>query len=108
MLNLFQANTAILVATLDVGFPTAVILIMLFTMKGDLRLDILGFVCAVLNTLMYASPFAIMVSMNETHGIQVFRKKKNHNSSIYINQALYLLELRYIFEAGKLDILVID
>ena len=61
ILYLFQAKTAILVVSLNVGFPAGVILVTLFTMDGDLRLDVLGFVCAVLNILMYASPFAAMV-----------------------------------------------
>ena len=61
ILYLFQAKTAILVVTLNVGFPAGVVLITLFAMDGDLRLDVLGIVCAVLNILMYGSPFAAMV-----------------------------------------------
>lgn len=61
ILYLFQAKTAILVVTLNVGFPAGVVLITLIVMDGDLRLDVLGIVCAVLNILMYGSPFTAMV-----------------------------------------------
>ncbi|WKA02746.1 hypothetical protein VitviT2T_020900 [Vitis vinifera] len=56
-----RAKTAILVVTLNVGFPAGVVLITLIVMDGDLRLDVLGIVCAVLNILMYGSPFTAMV-----------------------------------------------
>eukprot|EP00261_Vitis_vinifera_P039098 XP_019080341.1 PREDICTED: bidirectional sugar transporter SWEET16-like [Vitis vinifera] len=39
-----RAKTAILVVTLNVGFPAGVVLITLIVMDGDLRLDVLGIV----------------------------------------------------------------
>ncbi|XP_042475691.1 bidirectional sugar transporter SWEET17-like [Macadamia integrifolia] len=55
-----KAKTGILLVTLDGGFLAAVILGTHFAMHGDLRIDVLGFICAGLNIVMYGSPLAAM------------------------------------------------
>ncbi|CAL5330172.1 unnamed protein product [Camellia sinensis] len=54
------AKTATLAGILNVGFPVAVILVTYLRMQGDLRIDVIGFMCAGLNIVMYASPLAAM------------------------------------------------
>ncbi|KAF5952273.1 hypothetical protein HYC85_010217, partial [Camellia sinensis] len=56
-----RAKTATLVGILNVGFPVAAILVTYLRMQGDLRIDVIGFMCAGLNIVMYASPLAAMV-----------------------------------------------
>ncbi|KAE9458967.1 hypothetical protein C3L33_09131, partial [Rhododendron williamsianum] len=56
-----KANTAILAGILDVGFAVAAILVTHFFVRGDLRIDMIGFLCAGLNIVMYGSPLAAMV-----------------------------------------------
>ncbi|XP_062144408.1 bidirectional sugar transporter SWEET17-like [Alnus glutinosa] len=56
-----RAKTAIFVAILDVGFLGAAILITRFVLHGDtVRIDVIGFLCAGLNIVMYSSPLAAM------------------------------------------------
>ncbi|THF94871.1 hypothetical protein TEA_013379 [Camellia sinensis var. sinensis] len=56
-----KAKTATLAGILNVGFPVAAILVTYLGMQGDLRIDVIGFMCAGLNIVMYASPLAAMV-----------------------------------------------
>ncbi|KAL7205288.1 hypothetical protein ACSBR2_018265 [Camellia fascicularis] len=55
-----KAKTATLSGILNVGFPVAAILVTYLGMQGDLRIDVIGFMCAGLNIVMYASPLAAM------------------------------------------------
>ncbi|GMP40140.1 hypothetical protein CsSME_00010701 [Camellia sinensis var. sinensis] len=55
-----KAKTATLAGILNVGFPVAAILVTYLGMQGDLRIDVIGFMCAGLNIVMYASPLAAM------------------------------------------------
>lgn len=48
-------------AALDVGFLATVIFVTLFAIHGDLRLLVVGFLCAGLTLGMYASPLSSMV-----------------------------------------------
>lgn len=57
----FQAKTAILIGTLDVGFLAAAILATWLALQGETRIDALGFICAGLNIIMYGSPLVAMV-----------------------------------------------
>lgn len=50
-----------MVALLDVGFLAGVILLTHFLLHGDTKIDVIGFLCAGLNIVMYASPLAAMV-----------------------------------------------
>lgn len=61
ILIFIQAKTAIYLGILNVAVPAIVILITLFTMHGDLRIDVLGFVCAGLSIVMYGSPLVVVV-----------------------------------------------
>ncbi|KAI8548139.1 hypothetical protein RHMOL_Rhmol07G0249200 [Rhododendron molle] len=65
-LSFSTVNTAILAGILDVGFAVAAILVTHFAVRGDLRIDMIGFLCAGLNIIMYSSPLAAMVSWRNT------------------------------------------
>ncbi|XP_010259510.1 PREDICTED: bidirectional sugar transporter SWEET17-like isoform X2 [Nelumbo nucifera] len=56
-----RANTAILLGIMDVGSLAAAIGVTRFAMHGDLRIDVIGIMCAGLNIVMYASPLAVMI-----------------------------------------------
>ncbi|KAA8536815.1 hypothetical protein F0562_029293 [Nyssa sinensis] len=56
-----RARTAVLAGILDVGFLAAAILVTHYAMHGDLRIDVIGFMCSGLNIVMYGSPLAAMV-----------------------------------------------
>ncbi|KAL7205293.1 hypothetical protein ACSBR2_018270 [Camellia fascicularis] len=60
LLPLLMAKTATLAGILNVGFPVAAILVTYLRMQGDLRIDVIGFMCAGLNIVMYASPLVAM------------------------------------------------
>lgn len=57
----FQVTTALLVALLDVGFLGVAVLVTHFAMNGDVRINVIGCLCAGLCIIMYASPLSIMV-----------------------------------------------
>lgn len=50
-----------LVALLDVGFPGVVVAVTLLAIHGNMRLTVVGILCAALTIGMYASPLAVMV-----------------------------------------------
>ena len=52
----FQAKTAILFGILDVGFVAAAILVTWFALQRQTCIDVMGFLCAGLNIIMYGSP----------------------------------------------------
>ncbi|XP_034707150.1 bidirectional sugar transporter SWEET16-like [Vitis riparia] len=56
-----RAKTAILVGVLDVGFLAAVFLVTQYTMHGDLRIGVVGFIRAGITIAMYASPLVAML-----------------------------------------------
>lgn len=56
-----QVKTALLVGVLNIGFPIVVIAISMIALKGDLRINSIGFVCAGLNIVMCGSPLSSMV-----------------------------------------------
>ncbi|XP_043721969.1 bidirectional sugar transporter SWEET17-like [Telopea speciosissima] len=65
-----KAKTVILLVILDVGFLAAVILATHFSMHGDLRIDVLGFICAGLNIVMYGSPLVAMKTVVTTKSVE--------------------------------------
>ncbi|XP_042475622.1 bidirectional sugar transporter SWEET16-like [Macadamia integrifolia] len=65
-----KAKTGILFLTLDGGFLAAVILGTHFGMHGDLRNDVLGFICSGLNIVMYGSPLAAMKTVMTTKSVE--------------------------------------
>lgn len=67
-LRTLQAKTALFVAILDVGFLGAAILITRVVLHGDtVRIDVIGFLCAGLNIVMYGSPLTAMVRNSVLH-----------------------------------------
>jgi len=65
-----RAKTAILAGILDVGFLAAAILVIHLTMHGDIRIDVIGFLCAGLNIVMYGSPLAAMKTVVTTKSVE--------------------------------------
>ncbi|ESR32775.1 hypothetical protein CICLE_v10005737mg [Citrus x clementina] len=56
-----RAKTAIIFGILDVGFLGAAIAATRLALEGEARIDAIGFMCAGLNIIMYASPLSAMV-----------------------------------------------
>ncbi|XP_010259509.1 PREDICTED: bidirectional sugar transporter SWEET17-like isoform X1 [Nelumbo nucifera] len=65
-----RANTAILLGIMDVGSLAAAIGVTRFAMHGDLRIDVIGIMCAGLNIVMYASPLAVMKTVVTTKSVE--------------------------------------
>ncbi|GLT37990.1 hypothetical protein SLA2020_122690 [Shorea laevis] len=65
-----RAKTAILVGLLDVGFLAAAVLIAQLILNGDLRIDVIGFLGAGLNIIMYGSPLAAMKTVVTTKSVE--------------------------------------
>ncbi|KAL4636883.1 hypothetical protein ACB092_03G040300 [Castanea dentata] len=65
-----RAKTGTLVALLDVGFLAGVILLTHFLLHGDTKIDVIGFLCAGLNIVMYASPLAAMKTVVTTKSVE--------------------------------------
>lgn len=52
---------AVLVGILDVGFLATAILVTRLALQGELRTNALGFICAGLSVVTYASPLSAIV-----------------------------------------------
>ncbi|KAK9146966.1 hypothetical protein Sjap_006869 [Stephania japonica] len=65
-----KARTGILVSIIDVGFLAAAILVTQLLMKGDVRIDVVGFLGAGLNIIMYGSPLGIMKTVVTTKSVE--------------------------------------
>ncbi|KAF5454112.1 hypothetical protein F2P56_023800 [Juglans regia] len=65
-----RAKTATLVAVLNVGFLAGVMLITGFLLHGDTKIDVIGFLAAGLNIVMYASPLAAMKRVVSTKSVE--------------------------------------
>ncbi|KAK6233211.1 hypothetical protein SCA6_003284 [Theobroma cacao] len=65
-----RAKTGMLFGLLDVGFPAATVLATQLILKGDLRIDVIGFLCAGLNIVMYGSPLAAMKTVVTTKSVE--------------------------------------
>lgn len=65
-----RANIAMWVGFLDVGFLGAAVLVTQFAVHGDLRIDVIGFICAALCIVMYGSPLAIMGTVIRTKSVE--------------------------------------
>lgn len=61
MLTLLQAKTAMLTGFLNVGFFAAALIATYLLLKGEMRIDAIGFLSSALNVVMYASPLSAMV-----------------------------------------------
>ncbi|OMP03272.1 SWEET sugar transporter [Corchorus olitorius] len=56
-----RAKTGMIFGLLDVGFLGAAVLVTQLVVEGEMRINVLGFLCAGLNIVMYGSPLAAMV-----------------------------------------------
>ncbi|XP_061992862.1 bidirectional sugar transporter SWEET17-like [Rosa rugosa] len=65
-----RVNTAIWIGILDVGFPAAAMLVTWLALKGDVRINAIGFLSAGLNIIMYASPLAAMKTVVTTKSVE--------------------------------------
>lgn len=65
-----KVKTGILVGTLDIGFFGAAIIVTRLALQGTLQVDALGFICAGLNVVMYASPLAAMKTVVTTKSVE--------------------------------------
>lgn len=65
-----RAKTAILALVLDVGFVGAAILTTRTTMEKEVGIQVIGFVCAGLNIIMYGSPLAAMKRVVATRSVE--------------------------------------
>ncbi|KAL9393071.1 hypothetical protein Peur_012356 [Populus x canadensis] len=64
------AKTALLVGLLDVGFAAAAISFTHFMFQGDVRIDVVGFICDCSGMLVYASPLAAMKTVITTKSVE--------------------------------------
>jgi solute carrier family 50 protein (sugar transporter) len=58
-----------LIGILDVGFLAAAVLVCQLLLQGDMKIDIIGFLGAGLNVVMYGSPLAAMVRSSASSSI---------------------------------------
>ncbi|XAR52608.1 hypothetical protein NMG60_11020758 [Bertholletia excelsa] len=65
-----KAKTAVLIGILDVGFLVAAIVVTRLALEGDMRIDAIGFICAALNVVMYASPLSAMKAVLTTKSVE--------------------------------------
>ncbi|XXG84272.1 hypothetical protein AAC387_Pa10g1821 [Persea americana] len=65
-----RVTTALLVALLDVGFLGVAVLVTHFAMNGDVRINVIGCLCAGLCIIMYASPLSIMMMVITTKSVE--------------------------------------
>lgn len=65
-----RAKTAMLIGILDVGFLAAAILVCQLLLQGDMKIDIIGFLGAGLNVVMYGSPLAAMKTVVRTKSVE--------------------------------------
>ncbi|KAL0548402.1 hypothetical protein IC582_012851 [Cucumis melo] len=65
-----KAKTGILVGILDIGMLTAAIVVSELVLEGEKRIEALGFVCAGLNIMMYASPLSIMKTVIKSKSVE--------------------------------------
>ncbi|XP_031277186.1 bidirectional sugar transporter SWEET17-like [Pistacia vera] len=65
-----RCKTAALVGILDVGFLATAILFTRLAFQGELRIDALGFICAGVNVIMYASPLSAMKTVVTTKSVE--------------------------------------
>nr|GMD60394.1 bidirectional sugar transporter SWEET17-like [Ipomoea batatas] len=63
-------KTAALAAALNIGLLAVVVLVTKFTLEGEALIDAIGFVCIVLNIIMYASPLAAMGTVLRTKSVE--------------------------------------
>ncbi|KAH9765876.1 Bidirectional sugar transporter SWEET17 [Citrus sinensis] len=65
-----RAKTAIIFGILDVGFLGAAIAATRLALEGEARIDAIGFMCAGLNIIMYASPLSAMKTVVTTKSVE--------------------------------------
>lgn len=65
-----RRKTAIVAGILNVGFLAGAILVTSLVMEGEVKIDVIGFMCAALNILMYASPLAAMKTVVTTNSVE--------------------------------------
>ncbi|XP_071722077.1 bidirectional sugar transporter SWEET17-like [Rutidosis leptorrhynchoides] len=68
--TMMRNKTGALFGALDLGFLAAVVLVTQLALKGEIRLDVLGVVCAGLNIIMYGSPLAAMKTVVSTKSVE--------------------------------------
>ncbi|GMY27767.1 bidirectional sugar transporter SWEET17 isoform X2 [Fagus crenata] len=90
-----KAKTAILFGILDVGFVAAAILVTWFALQRQTCIDVMGFLCAGLNIIMYGSPLAAMRTVVATKSVEYMPFFLSF--SLFLNSgtwAIYALLLR--------------
>ncbi|KAL5782270.1 hypothetical protein ACOSP7_007299 [Xanthoceras sorbifolium] len=65
-----RGKTSVLVGILDVGILGAAILVTRLALNGEARIDAIGFMCAGLNIIMYASPLSAMKTVVTTKSVE--------------------------------------
>lgn len=65
-----RIHTALLVLILNVGFLGGAILVTRLAIHGDLRIVVIGFICAGLSLFMYGSPLAAMRTVITTKSVE--------------------------------------
>ncbi|XP_038881469.1 bidirectional sugar transporter SWEET17 isoform X2 [Benincasa hispida] len=65
-----KVRTGILVGILDIGMLTATIAVSELALEGGKRIGALGFVCAGLNIMMYASPLSVMKTVIKSRSVE--------------------------------------
>ncbi|XP_071729789.1 bidirectional sugar transporter SWEET17-like [Rutidosis leptorrhynchoides] len=65
-----RAKTAKLAGILDVFVFAVAVLVTQFGMEGDMRIDVVGFMGAALNIIMYASPLTVMKLVVTTKSVE--------------------------------------
>ncbi|KAB1994943.1 hypothetical protein ES319_D13G129400v1 [Gossypium barbadense] len=65
-----KAKTGILFGVFDVGFVAATVLGTQLILDGEMRIDVIGFLCAGLNILMYGSPLAAMRTVMTSKSVE--------------------------------------
>ncbi|OMO98104.1 SWEET sugar transporter [Corchorus capsularis] len=65
-----RAKTGMIFGLLDVGFLGAAVLVTQLVVQGEMRINVLGFLCAGLNIVMYGSPLAAMKTVVTTKSVE--------------------------------------
>ncbi|XP_022138127.1 bidirectional sugar transporter SWEET16 [Momordica charantia] len=65
-----KTKTGILVGILDIGFLTTAIVVSQAALGEETRIGALGFVCAGLNIIMYASPLSVMKTVVRSRSVE--------------------------------------
>ncbi|XP_016513545.1 bidirectional sugar transporter SWEET17-like isoform X1 [Nicotiana tabacum] len=65
-----RLKTAVLVVVLNVVFSATAILLAHFGSHGEMRIDVIGFLCSALNIVMYSSPLSVVKTVVTTKSVE--------------------------------------